>query len=230
MTVDKRALLREIIMDPEYNEILKEDLFSFTDDEKNEIKHLIDLVEEDNFDNTKEKGTTFENIIKKIFKARAVFSKVQNVRTGTNEIDIIVSINPVGTLVNASELLELNGNTFIIEGKNYSEPVGVTWTGKFAHLMKSHDINYGIIFSKKKITGINKDNKLTWQEAAGLCKKLYLKENRLIINITLEDIKFALNNNINFFTILDNKKKDIKFDTNYFSLIQPHELSGSLEL
>lgn len=227
--MDKRALLKKIIMDPEYNEFLKEELFSFNETEKNEIRHLIDLVEKDNFDSTKEKGTTFENIIKKIFKAEAVFSKVQSVRTTTNEIDIIVSINPVGTFINVSELLELNGNTFIIEGKNYAETVGVTWTGKFAHLMQTHDINYGIIFSKKKITGIE-NNKLTWKESAGLCKKLYLKEKRLIINITLEDIKFALDSNINFLTILDNKKKDIKFDTNYFSLIQPHELSGKIDL
>lgn len=229
MVIDKRALLKEIIMDSEYNEILKEELFSFNDEEKNEIKHLIDLVEKDNFSNTKEKGITFENIIKKIFKAKAVFCKIQNLRTGTNEIDISISIDPVGTFVNASELLELNGNTLLIEGKNYAEPVGVTWIGKFAHLMQSCKVNYGIIFSKKKITGIE-NNKLTWKESAGLCKKLYLKENRFIINITLEDIKFALDNNINFFNILENKKKDIKFDTNYFSLIQPHVLSGKVNL
>lgn len=227
--MDKRALLKNLIENPEYNEILKEELFSFNDDEKNEIKYLINLVEEDNFNNPKEKGTTFENIIKKIFKARAVFSKVQNVRTGTNEIDIIISINPVGALLDVSKLLELNGNTFIIEGKNYTNTIGVTWTGKFAHLMQSYNINYGIIFSKKRITGIER-NKLTWKESAGLCKKLYLKEERLIINITLEDIKIALDNNINFLTILENKKKDIKLDTNYFSLIQPHELSGKIDL
>lgn len=216
-------LLKDIVHNPNYKDFFINSIFEINFQEKEEILNMIKKIEEDNYSNTKEKGQSLENLMKKIFKAENIFKVYQNLHTSSNEIDLVIQLQHNASIFGIDKLFGVNGDKILIECKNYSKKVDVTWVGKFAHLLNTHDINYGIIFSKHSLTG-EKNGKLTWKDAAGLTKKFYLKYSKYVVSITLEDIKYTITNNINFSKLLENKKQNIQLDTD-IKLI-PHENSS----
>lgn len=222
MYKDELKLVNDLLYNPYFKDHFIDSIFKITIQEKEEILKIIENIKLDNFKTTKEKGNALEFLMKKIFKAENIFKVYQNVHTSSNEIDLVIQIQSNGLIFNLNTVLGIQGDKILVECKNYKKKIDVTWVGKFAHLLNHHDIDYGIIFSKYSLTGIKK-GKLTWNQAAGLVKKFYLKHSKSIINITLDEIKDIISEDKSFVEFLKNKKNNIQLDTN-IELI-PHENS-----
>lgn len=177
------------------------------------LNKLIDLVENGTFSTTKEKGDALEDLTKFLFSSLKFFETLPNLHTSSNEIDFICNLNKQGLAALKQGYLEFNTD-FLIECKNYDNNVNVTHVGKFAALLNIQTKKFGIIVSKKRITGAN------WSGALGFTKKFFLKNNILIINFTLED--FKLLNKHSFFEIIHNKKQEIINDVDLTKHLQDH--------
>lgn len=216
-------LVDDLMSNPNFKDYFISSIFKITEQEKKEILEIIKNIKLDNFKTTKEKGNALEILMKKIFKAENLFKVYQNIHTSSNEIDLVIQIQSNGLLLNLNTILGAQGDKILVECKNYNKKIDVTWIGKFAHLLDHHNIDYGIIFSKHSLTGINK-GKLTWNQAAGLVKKFYLKYSKFIISVTLDEIEEIVSKGKNFVEFLQNKRNNIQLDTN-IELI-PHENSN----
>lgn len=130
---------------------------------------------------TKTKGDVLEEIVKITTIDTNVFSLFANITNGTNEYDIIIT---------PSELARISFNSYpdiifqpiICECKNYQTKVDVTWIGKLYMLLSTSKIKIGIIFSYEGLTGSE------WNGAKGLIKKIFLKDEIAIINISKTDL------------------------------------------
>lgn len=222
--MNKNDLLLKLLEDPEYFNALTNTIFKLKNPIIERAKVLIEKIENDNFECKKDKGTLFEELIMIFFRDMNpnIFEVYHSVKSSSNEFDSLISIRENGCLMNVNQILGFSEKNFIIECKNYNEKIDVTWIGKFAHLMNSHNVKYGILFSKLPLTGLNK-GKMTWNDASGLVKKFYLKYEAKIINLTLEDIKNVVLEKVRLVDILNKKSLDLQFDTE-IKLIQ-HENS-----
>lgn len=212
--IDERQLIKNLIKNPAFENYFDDEFFNLDENQIEELKDFIFKIEEDNYENEKERGQALETLIRLFFEYSSpnLLTLKPGVRTSSNEIDILIILKQNGIDLNINKKLGFSNNEFLIEAKNYNKKVDVTWVGKFAHLMNSHNIEYGIIFSKHELTGI-KNEKLTWTSAAGLTKKFYLKNSKLILNLTLNDLKKVLFENKDFLNILNEKKINIQLDT-----------------
>lgn len=221
-------LLTNLIKNPEYSEILTRKIFEMDTSITERAKLMIEKIEEDNFINTKEKGTIFEELIMIFFRDinPNIFRVHHSVKSSSNELDSLVDLKENGCILNIDKILGFSGKNFIVECKNYNQNIDVTWVGKFAHLMNSHNVRYGILFSKYPLTGLEK-GKMTWENASGLVKKFYLKYDAKIINLTLADIKSVVYGEVTFFEVINKKNIDLQFDTD-IELIQHENSSRTL--
>lgn len=215
--------IKELLTNPDYKNLLTKELFNYSPQVIEKMKILIDKIKNDNFENTKEKGETLEKLIGLLFKAPNFFKVYHSVKTSSNEIDLVVEFLENSILFNINKLFGVSGDKLIIECKNYNKKIDVTWVGKFINLLVSHNIETGIIFSKLPLTGIKK-GKLTWNDAAGLVKKIYLKSSKIILSLTFDDFESILNGEKNFINLCKNQISNIQLDTDIFT--EPHENSS----
>lgn len=178
-----------------------------------DIEQLIKTIEGGSFRNTKEQGDALESLTKITLQHIGLFEMFDNIHTSSNEIDFLCSLNSAGKTARAQGYIEFETD-FLIECKNYSTKVDVTYVGKFASLLNSTSKNFGIVISKHGITGNG------WNDALGLTKKLYLKSNILIISFTLSDFKKL--NEISFFELIQIKKQEIINDVDLSPYIKKH--------
>ena len=138
------------------------------DENKVKLSTLIDKIETGLFSTEKEKGDALELLTRETLKALKFFDALPNIHTSTNEIDFLCKLSDAGNIAKAKGYFRFEDD-FLIECKNYARPVDVTYVGKFASLLLSQSKKFGILVSKKGITGSN------WSDAYGWTKKLYLK-------------------------------------------------------
>lgn len=178
-----------------------------------EINKLVDLVENGCFSTTKEQGDALEKLTKTLFSSLKFFQVLPNLHTSSNEIDFICNLNEQGITALKQDYLEFDKH-FLVECKNYNNNINVTHVGKFAALLDIQTKEFGLIISKKRITGSK------WDGALGFTKKFYLKTNILIVNFTLDD--FKLLNTHSFFEIIHNKKQEIINDVDLTEYLTTH--------
>lgn len=178
---------------------------------KNSKKHLL---------NKRERGRVFEDIIGCLFfSGNALFNKAINCRTSTNEIDLLIDWTDMATQARINEIYSFMGKSFLCECKNYEDGVGVTYVGKFYALMRVNNSNFGILFTSSRIKGRGE-----WDSAKGLIKKIALKDNAYIIDITWEDLTKIYRNETNILSILRDKYNALKNNISYDKYIIKHEL------
>lgn len=169
----------------------------------------------------KQKGDSLEKLVNYLLTISGnLFEVTENLRTCTNEIDQLVGLKEVGKLLIKNGILDPRFECFLGECKNYGRPVNVTYIGKFCSLLLGSRVKLGILFSYHGITG----NK--WNEASGLVRKFYMHKEKLeerycIIDFNISDFKSILNGN-NFLQIIDDKIKELRFDTDYNGLLSRH--------
>lgn len=139
---------------------------------------------------TTEKGNLLEYLVQFLLIQSGLYKIKTNIKNDSNEIDVITEYNDLGNIVKDIFPAFLKQN-FLCECKNYSGNIDVTWVGKFYSLLKTTDKKLGIIFSYGKITGKNE-----WDAAKALIKKLYLKEEIIILNFNIDDFDSIVNGEI----------------------------------
>lgn len=207
--------IKELLENPIYKDLISQEIFKFSNEEKEKMRNIINKIKDNNFNTTKEKGTALEELIGLLFKSPNFFKVYHNVRTSSNEIDLVVEFLENALTCNIHKMFGLSKNKLIIECKNYSKKVDVTWVGKFMHLINTHNLETGIIFSKLSLTGI-KNGKLTWNSASGLIKKFYLKYSKTVICLTFDELESILDEKISFSELCKNKISNIELDTGIF--------------
>lgn len=89
----------------------------------------------ESYENVKDKGNKLENLVYFIVDNTPIFEGYKNIRTSTNEVDIIVRLSDIGRMMLSNNLIDLKSNEIIIECKNYDKrKIDVTWVGKFCSL------------------------------------------------------------------------------------------------
>lgn len=167
---------------------------------------------------SKLKGESLEKLVEYIFNISPLFSVINNLRTTTNEVDLLVNSTPMGKAFIDEGFLDFP-LPFLCECKNYNKKVGVTWIGKFFSLLSTSNKKFGIMFSYHGISGKN------WSSANGLTKKINLSTNKetIIIDFSLKDFE-EIKNGEAFINIINRKIFQLINDTSY--ICEPHELNG----
>ncbi|NCT39912.1 acetylglutamate semialdehyde dehydrogenase [Bacillus sp. EB93] len=211
--------LKEYILafaDEKINDVAQ--ILTFTGEEQKEYIKLLETFKTTNSSrsSTKEKGKALEEIVQYILDKSAVFEVYSNVRTSSNEIDILARLNAKGKYFKGQGLLDFH-DSFLSECKNYNKKVDVTWVGKFYSLVKYTKNNLGILFSYKGLSGDK------WHNAVGLTKKLYLLEEdeRYIIDFNYNDFK-KLSEGKSFIELITEKIFNLKNDTSIYRFISEH--------
>lgn len=193
-------------------------ILTFTFEEQKEYIILLKNLESTNSSSssTTEKGKALEEIVQFVIEKSAVFDIHSNVRTSSNEIDILARLNGKGKYFKGQGLLDFH-DSFLSECKNYNKKVDVTWVGKFYSLVKYTKNNLGIIFSYKGLSGDK------WHNAVGLTKKIFLLETdeRYIIDFNYNDFKI-LSEGKSFIELISEKIFNLKNDTSIQSFIAEH--------
>ncbi len=169
----------------------------------------------------KEKGNKLEEIVEFIFSNLSLFKVLYtNKRNSTNEMDLVVELDNEGKLASFERLFPFKEvDLFIIECKNYDKKVDVTWLGKFYSLLRSCNLNFGLIFS---IDGFTK-GRGSWQGAKGLSKKLILKDDTYILDVNMNHLK-QIARGENFIELIKNEKTILDLDLKHeFKDIVDHD-------
>lgn len=170
------------------------------------------------------KGKKLEELVYVLFHkgGQGLLETIKNVRTSSNEIDLIVQWTSEAVSIGANRELSDLGNSFLCECKNYDQKVSVTYVGKFCSLLSCADYHFGIMIAWNGVTG-----KTDWSDAKGLIKKFALSEKRYIIVLSKNDFKSIYDKEKNLFSLLNEKMLALKNDISFSKLIQPHELENN---
>lgn len=163
-----------------------------------------------------EKGKLLEELSKYLLMQSGIYKVKTNIRNNSNEIDLLIQLNDLGCL-SASVLPIYMKEDIIVECKNYSKTVGVTWLGKLASLLCIHDVKFGILFSYYPIAGRGE-----WDSSKGFIKKLFLRKETAIINLCVEDLKNIANNVYTFPEIVQAKYDSLKYQTDIEAFMTKH--------
>lgn len=181
-------LRSEAKLDPNF---FKKEVFSFRSTTLDNYKKLLEEVKLAHEGKDKqEKGKKLEEAISFVFDKTDIYSSIERLRDNSNEIDLLLKLNDLGNIFFSFDVKDLmpdvikNNKNIICECKNVASTVGVTWVGKFFSLLQQRNLKLGIIISYKGLAG-----KGEWDSAKGLVKKIYLKHEIAILDISYEDLK-----------------------------------------
>lgn len=196
---EKKELLSQYRLDSSYTSTLKKE---------------IENIEKDEFKNSKEKGDALEKLAKNILTFNNMFSVDSNLHSSTNEVDLVLTLNPGARLILSTLYPNLSKLQYIGECKNYNKKVDVTWVGKVHSLLNLHNFDICLLFSRKGFTGRN------WDGGKGLSKKIALKENLYVIDISFDDIKSL--EEVSVIELIDSKYLEIIHDIDYTKYLSKH--------
>lgn len=94
------------------------------------------------------KGRLYEAIIGLIVKGTGCFETWHNVRTTTNEIDLLLKLGQRSSWI---PQLRSWGSHCVAECKNHKTHVKVDWVDKLAALLPTHGAHVGLLFSRKGV-------------------------------------------------------------------------------
>lgn len=182
------VLKNQAKLDPDF---FKKEVFSFrgtTLDNYNKILDEVKIAYEG--ENTEDKGKKLEEAISFIFAKTNIYSTIERLRDNSNEIDLLLKLNDLGNILSSFDIKNItpeiikNNKNIICECKNISSKVGVTWVGKFFSLLQQRNLKLGVIISYNGLAG-----KGEWDSAKGLVKKIYLKHEIAILDVSYKDLK-----------------------------------------
>lgn len=183
------------------------------------LEELIAKIERNEFKTTKEKGDTLEKLINVLFcsSVRPLFNVLYNLRTSTNEIDLILELTPTGHVLSLDQIYPFVSSELIIECKNHEKPLDVGLVGKFYSLLSTCNFSNGILVSWNGFTGRD------WTDALGLIKKIALKDNIYILTLDKKDLRAVVNSERSLYSMLSEKYLSLKTDTDISQYKQTHQ-------
>lgn len=199
------------------------DEIRFSKEQSDQINNTITQLIDGTFPSEKSKGEAFEKVIEDIFCVHKLFRVETNIRTSTNEIDLLLIPTLYGT-----SLIEFVFNRFlvgniIVECKNYNKKVDVTWIGKLASLLDISKVGVGLLITKKGITGRG-----NWDAGKGLIRKVSLRKNIIIIDLVLND--FVDLEGKTLLDIIKTKIDSLNLDISFDKLWTSHPLESQFKL
>lgn len=229
MLDDDLVKAQNVLESIEDQETLHRIICQTTDEQKAEYLKQLDYVKSTNANacaSTEEKGRALEELVQILLKhSGGIYCIKQNVRTNTNEIDIVCNATPKGRFLQSLRLIP-DYDSFLGECKNYGTRVGVTYVGKFACLMQTTAYRLGILFSYHGVSGTG------WEDACGLIRKFYMsrediEKRYIIIDFSIREFEMVAEGK-NFLDILDNKIKALQLDTEFSSLLTAHPAQNEI--
>lgn len=200
------------------NEITSTALFRLSDQDYAEYHRLFSIFDQSRSADSGTKGVALENLASFLLSRIGIYEILRNKRTSTNEMDVV--------LVKKLGLSNFGGDVFprhvICECKNYGAPISVTYVGKFYSLLKVSGVSLGLMISDSRISG-----QLKWKDGSGLCRKIALRDETFIINLSYEDLKLIDKDNVSILKLINDKIDAIKLDISIS--YDKHELCGDSE-
>jgi len=192
--------------DPDF---LKKEIFEIRGDAQKRLSELYDKLDTSVKSKKTSKGKILEKVSEFLFVNNYMYEVKTNIRDASNEIDLLLKLNDLGFEEKdiLPEVLKEN-KEFIIECKNYSSKISVTWIGKFYSLLTQRNLKLGIIISVLPVAGTGE-----WASSKGLIKKIYLKDGIVILNICKDDILKIKNQESDLITLIGHKYDDLKYVT-----------------
>lgn len=203
LSLDESELFKEFVLSGEALESYRRLMRDFENSNSN------------NRASTREKGETLENLVLFIAQKTNLFEEYPNLRTSSNEIDLLLKSKSQSMLLLES-FVSTDFNNIIIECKNHDKKIGVTWIGKIYSLLRYQRSKFGIIFSYHGFSG--KD----WSDGVGLSKKIHLLDETKIIDFNIENFK-EMEEGIDFLTIIKRKLINLQNDVLIESSSHPAE-------
>lgn len=170
---------------------------------------------------TKEQGDLLENYITEIVKSSKLFEILLNVRTTGNEIDLLLRLTEEGKILRKEQVVPAWIKDYIlIECKNYTDNIGITYVNKFHSLMSLTGSKLGLFISYQGLTGQDKSG---WQDAHGFIRKLTLinskcEEEPLVLDINNKQLSLFNDSDLSFTNWLDQIRRNQIFD---IKIIEP---------
>ncbi len=211
-------------------------LTTWSDTQRENFRKLVDDLNNESL-TTREQGDKLERIVEFIIENSHFFEIYKNIRTATNEIDEVIVLSKQGkitlsTLGLQQNILEINENLFLGECKNYSSKLSVTYVGKFYSLMSISNISFGILFTRKGLSGDSGG----FKDAYGLTKVLRMIEQArcptkefYILTFTDEDYQKMVEG-ISFFEIIKAKKIELRLASDYQRFINDNKHEAENEV
>jgi len=122
------------------------------------VQYLCDRLDEKGI-STNEKGDRLEDLAAYLLQNLPGARVLRNVKTTDSQSDLIVVQQPPGS----SYMLEALGRAFLVECKNWEDPVGPDEVNHFVAKIRFHQCKCGILFAKSGITG--RDSKVFVERA-----------------------------------------------------------------
>lgn len=160
----------------------------------NFLSRIEDITSDKIYDSNTEKGNELEKLCFDLLSAVKIFEVSRQYRTTTNQLDITVKLPIRFTM---PTVLDDLGPYFICECKNEKKVSGNTYFHKLYSILEGTDGKVGILFSVSA--------------CAKTCKQIahdkYLLSNKKIklINITKNDLKQAVESDINLLELIKEK-------------------------
>lgn len=149
----------------------------------------------------KTRGINFEILAQYLLSCIPGCKVQRRVRARNTEYDLLCTLQ--GSFFDfRSEL----SRYFVCECKDWKKVVGVTTVYKFFRVIKAAKSNFGILFSKKDISGRDK-----FENSYREIIKIYQSDGIAIVVINNEDIDQVINGN-NFITLLKNRYEKVRLD------------------
>ncbi|EGW39082.1 hypothetical protein [Desulfosporosinus sp. OT] len=215
--MNSKQYLLEYLEDKEkmFNEITR-----LSQDEKKQYNTLLEnliAVNSKKEVGQRVKGKALEDIVSFLLETSSIFKVQRNLRTSTNEIDQIIELSFRGK--EFKNYIDILGDVFLGECKNYNKTIGVTWVGKFYSLLQT-TCKLGVIFSYFGLSGKG------WNAGSGLVKKLHISKEDFsrriyIINFNIIDFKL-INQGQSFLNIMQAKISGLRTDTGFLKHISDH--------
>jgi hypothetical protein len=188
----------------------------------NHLKHVND--NRINF-TTVQIGKALEDVVSSILNTSVVFEVFRNIHTSTNEIDQLITLSFEGR--EFRKHINIQGEHFISECKNYNGSISVTWVGKFYSLVHLSHCRLGVLFSYNGLSGQG------WADSVGLTKKIFLSKEALERKIYLIDFKYEdyerIADGASFLELLEAKMLALAVDTDFASVISKHPAEPQLK-
>lgn len=113
-------------------------------------------------------GRVFEHLLRALFADEGAVRVVENLESTTNEIDLVLKIEPAGSAV---PILREAGSIMIAEAKCHQKAPNSTLVNGFSTLLQTHNATHGILFvfcTKRKLQAkVRQAIALSW--AYGRC-------------------------------------------------------------
>lgn len=199
--------------------LMKNQAINFNPKHNDKYKELVSELE--NAPNNTLKGKKFEKLVDFIVSNIPIFKTYKNIRTATNEIDILIELDDIGKKMLRDGMLGLKSDVLLIECKNYSGKIDVTWVGKFCNIISNSQSRVGILVSNEGFKGRH-----NWDSAKGLVRKFYyskerLDEKKFVLDITLDELK-KVTIEYNLIELIESKIKAIENDTKFEHFLTKH--------